>query len=287
MVKVDEVAARGEGTAAHGAPPGDERSPGEAPARRHRPAALRRTEPDTARVFPPLPGEVTPDPRASGRAEVAPDPRASSRAEVAPTSDAAGAAHHVSTTASGFDGARGTSSVRRPSLEGDRPVGAATGAQAPSKGLTAEEFQTRLGARLRAVRRDRELRLQDVEIRSRGRFKAVVVGSYERGDRAVSASKLAALASFYGVPVADLLPDDDWPRGGARETSLAIAVDRVGNEPELAPLRRLVQHVQWLRGDYNGRVLSLRGDDLRTVAIALGVDPDALADWLEDRDLLV
>lgn len=154
---------------------------------------------------------------------------------------------------------------------------------------TDDRYQQRLGERLRSVRRAQGLRLQDVEIASDGRFKAVVVGSYERGDRAVSAHKLAALAEFYGVPVIELLPDDAQPRGSAREEGLRLAVDRLraGDEtPETAPLVRLVQHVQWLRGDYNGRVLSLRGDDLRTVAVALGVEPDQLGAWLEERGLL-
>lgn len=153
-----------------------------------------------------------------------------------------------------------------------------------------ERYQQRLGERLRAVRRTQGLRLQDVEINSAGRFKAVVVGSYERGDRAVSAHKLASLAEFYGVPVTELLPDDDPPSRGSRDVGVRLAIDRLllaEDAAEIAPLLRLVQHVQWLRGDYNGRVLSLRGDDLRTVAIALDVPPDDLEAWLRERGLVV
>lgn len=174
---------------------------------------------------------------------------------------------------------------------GTGPAAADLPAETPADAAGDDElYQRRLGARLRAVRRTQDLRLQDVEQRSDGRFKAVVVGSYERGDRAVSAHKLAALAAFYGVPVSELLPEDDWPRRGAPEPAVQIAVDRlrrgVDTDPSLAPLRRLVQHVQWLRGDYNGTVLSLRGDDLRTVAVALGVDANGLEGWLDERDLL-
>lgn len=153
----------------------------------------------------------------------------------------------------------------------------------------AELYQQRLGERLRAVRRSKGMRLQDVEERSDGRFKAVVVGSYERGDRAVSAHKLAGLANFYEVPMAELLPEDEWPRGGTREATVAVSVEglrRRAKDPELAPLLRLVQHVQWLRDDYNGQVLSLRADDLRTVAVALGAQPDGLDVWLDERGLL-
>jgi transcriptional regulator with XRE-family HTH domain len=151
------------------------------------------------------------------------------------------------------------------------------------------EYQRRLGARLRAIRRSQGLRLQDVESRSGGRFKAVVIGSYERGDRAVAAHKLAALAAFYEVPVGDLLPEDRWPRASLRVATVRLAVDRLraaAHDPELAPLHRLAQHVQLLRGDYNGRVLSLRADDLQTAAVALGIEPGQLAGWLAERDLL-
>ena len=153
-----------------------------------------------------------------------------------------------------------------------------------------ERYQQRLGQRLRAIRRAQGLRLQDVETNSDGRFKAVVVGSYERGDRAVTAHKLASLAEFYGVPVTEVLPDEVVATTGGREDGVRLAVDRLRateGTAETAPLLRLVQHVQRLRGDHNGRVLSLRGDDLRTVAVALDVQPDGLGAWLGERDLLV
>ncbi len=158
----------------------------------------------------------------------------------------------------------------------------------PDDAADPAHYQQRLGSRLRSVRRAQGLRLQDVEERSEGRFKAVVVGSYERGDRAVSAHKLAALAAFYEVPVVELLPEEERPRSSGAVT-FAIALGRLrdrGDDPELQPLLRLVRHVQWLRDDYNGRVLSLRADDLRTVAIALGAAPENLGDWLAERDLL-
>ena len=70
-----------------------------------------------------------------------------------------------------------------------------------------------LGARLRAIRMQQHLSLHGVERKSDGKWKAVVVGSYERGDRAVSVARLAELADFYGVPVGDLLPPAGRGRG--------------------------------------------------------------------------
>ena len=72
----------------------------------------------------------------------------------------------------------------------------------------SREYAKALGARLRAIRAQQHLSLHGVERKSGGRWKAVVVGSYERGDRAVSVQRLAELAGFYGVPVSELLPTE-------------------------------------------------------------------------------
>jgi len=68
------------------------------------------------------------------------------------------------------------------------------------------DYAKALGSRLRAIRTQQGLSLHGVEEKSRGRWKAVVVGSYERGDRAVTVQRLAELAEFYGVPIHELLP---------------------------------------------------------------------------------
>ena len=70
-----------------------------------------------------------------------------------------------------------------------------------------------LGARLRAVRRQLGMTLEQVEQRSQGRFKMVVVGSYERADRAVTVQKLSELAEVYGVRTEQLLPGDGAAAG--------------------------------------------------------------------------
>jgi hypothetical protein len=123
-----------------------------------------------------------------------------------------------------------------------------------------------------------------------GRFKAVVIGSYERGDRAIAAHRLAALAAFYDVPLEDMLPDTGRthhrPRGRSDDVVLAVDVLATRDDPLVAPLQRLVHHVQWQRGDYNGRMLTMRGDDLRTVAVSAGMPTDGFVAWLAEEGLL-
>ena len=61
--------------------------------------------------------------------------------------------------------------------------------------------------RLRIIRKSKGWSLQDVERNSNGKWKAVVIGSYERADRAISLKKAISLMEFYQVPVSELFPD--------------------------------------------------------------------------------
>ena len=61
----------------------------------------------------------------------------------------------------------------------------------------SRKYACALGARLRSIRVQQGLTLYDVEEKSAGHWKAVVVGSYERADRAVTVVRLAELAEFY------------------------------------------------------------------------------------------
>ncbi|MET0740133.1 MAG: transcriptional regulator [Candidatus Nanopelagicales bacterium] len=132
----------------------------------------------------------------------------------------------------------------------------------------ASDYARALGARLRAIRMQQGLSLHRVEEKSSGRWKAVVVGSYERGDRAVSVQRLAELAAFYGVPVVELLPGEDNGRASG-PAALVLDLERLPAAPPEAarPLLRFVAAIQRMRGDYNGRVLSLRANDVQSLAL--------------------
>ena len=146
----------------------------------------------------------------------------------------------------------------------------------------ASDYARALGARRRAIRQQQGLSLHGVEEKSQGRWKAVVVGSYERGDRAVTVQKLAELADFYGVPVSELLPDASPSAAAEPPQRLIIDLERLGQVPaeKAGPLARYAAAIQAQRGDYNGRVLSIRQDDLRTLAVIYDEPPSQLADQL-------
>ena len=163
-------------------------------------------------------------------------------------------------------------------------------------------YAGRVGVRLRAIRRQKRLSLQDVEAASNQEFKASVLGAYERGERAISVPRLQRLARFYRVPVDQLLPGDDGPDFGPRPGDGDVVVDLTqaraairaeersvkidltameavdGTDAEM--LIRYLRMIQVQRGDFNGRVLTVRRDDLRAIACILDVTPDLAVDRL-------
>ena len=135
---------------------------------------------------------------------------------------------------------------------------------------------------MRAIRTQQGLSLHGVEEKSEGRWKAVVVGSYERGDRAVTVQRLAELADFYGVPVSALLPEGA-PQGSSEPPPrLVLDLERLQEVPaeKAGPLDRYAKTIQSQRGDYNGRVLSIRQEDLRSLAVIYDASPGALTEQL-------
>ncbi|MEY4348622.1 MAG: hypothetical protein RIS43_1041 [Actinomycetota bacterium] len=150
----------------------------------------------------------------------------------------------------------------------------------------SDDYALSLGGKLRSIRQQQGLSLHAVEEKSQGRWKAVVVGSYERGDRAITVSKLAELAAFYGVPVGQVLPDAVARAVNPKTIRKVVidleALDKAPSEA-VGPLVRFVAAIQAKRGDYNGRVLTIRADDLETLALMfdepLGELMDRLTTW--------
>jgi transcriptional regulator with XRE-family HTH domain len=152
----------------------------------------------------------------------------------------------------------------------------------------SSDYARALGARLRAIRNQQGLSLQGVEDKSDGRWKAVVVGSYERGDRAVTVQRLSELAAFYGVPAIELLPD---PRPSSAQTNVAkivLDLEALATVPadEAGPMTRYASTIQAQRHEYNGRALSIRAEDLRSLAIIYDMAPTELSERLQDWGVL-
>lgn len=159
-------------------------------------------------------------------------------------------------------------------------------------------YARRVGDRLRSVRQQQRLSLQAVEVASGEEFKASVLGAYERGERAISVPRLQRLARFYNVPVDQLLPRDaggevGWERAESTPTELegddGVTIDLTQLEslgvPEGHTLARYLSTIQVQRQDFNGRVLTIRREDLRALAALFDVSPDEVRRRLDDLGL--
>jgi transcriptional regulator with XRE-family HTH domain len=148
-------------------------------------------------------------------------------------------------------------------------------------------YSQEVGERLRDVRLARGLSLQEVERTSEGRWKAAVVGSYERGDRNISATRLLELAEFYGVSPAEVLPGEQ-PRGAATSDATILDLRRLESLGDrYDAVRRYIESIQVQRGDFNRRVLSIRGEDLRALAVIQDTAPAQLVEELRAAGVVV
>src|SRR6266542_5301231 len=147
------------------------------------------------------------------------------------------------------------------------------------------EYARQLGARLRAIREQRRWSLRDVQLASHGRFTGSAVGTYERGERGISVQRLSELAQLYGVPVERFLPEsparqsprEPWRSESDSPIAEKVVIDLVAleqrTEPEVGALRQYIDTIKLRRGDFNGRVLSVRSTDVWAMAAMATVDP--------------
>lgn len=159
--------------------------------------------------------------------------------------------------------------------------------------LFVSPYSRKVGERLRAIRRQKRLSLQDVEGGSGEEFKASVLGAYERGERAISVPRLERLARFYNVPVEQLLPRDGAMAGAdlvsdhevARLTIDLVRLSQMAGHP-FDMLGRFMRMVQVQRQDFNGRALSIRSSDTWAIAAMLDVPVSELPSRLDGLGLL-
>jgi transcriptional regulator with XRE-family HTH domain len=177
--------------------------------------------------------------------------------------------------------------------------------QEAAAGGAAQTYARRVGQRLRAIRRQKGLSLQEVEAASGHEFKASVLGAYERGERIISVPRLQRLAGYYEVPVDQLLPPtselertmvaEPATKGGdGAAAPVTVRTEKVTfdltrfrdvNDPELEMVRQYLNSIQVMRQDFNGRMLTVRRDDIRAIAGMFGRDPGALIQRLEELQL--
>lgn len=151
-------------------------------------------------------------------------------------------------------------------------------------------YNEMVGGRLRSIRKQRGLSLQDVQRLSNGEFKAAVVGAYERGERSLSLPRLHRLSQFFQVPITQFLPQEDsgestmapLPSGG-----VTIDLNRLErlSGTEAVIFNRFLRSIQMMRQDFNGKVLTIRRDDLRLLALLIDQSEESFAERLLELGL--
>jgi transcriptional regulator with XRE-family HTH domain len=148
-----------------------------------------------------------------------------------------------------------------------------------------------ISIRLRQIRKQQNLTLKQVEIRSRGKWKAVVIGSYERGTRSLSISKAKSLCEFYGVPLSALFQSEGIqqvpPTEGALRIDLRNLRSKISqNDPLIGQLHNLLSFIARRRDDWNGEIMTIRLQDNEVLGLLIQKEQSELRKALEIRDLL-
>ena len=158
-------------------------------------------------------------------------------------------------------------------------------------------YARHVGERLRNIRRQQGLSLQAVEEQSDREFKASVLGAYERGERIISVLRLQRLARLYGVPVDQLLPkmSADADFGSDRSTDadhkgpITIDLSRLESldAPEREVNRRYIGMIQIQRGDFNGRLITIRAEDVKALARVFERDESGMRTRIDELGIRI
>ena len=153
-------------------------------------------------------------------------------------------------------------------------------------------FTRAVGERIRAIRKQKKWSLGELETQSNNEFKASVVGAYERGERAISVPRLEGLARLLGVPVDQLLPSsqervsDARPAGAPVKLRIDVAKLSTFEGTQFKMLERYLRMLQVKRQDFNGKVITVRADDWRAIAVMLDCEIDEVGNRLGELELL-
>lgn len=169
--------------------------------------------------------------------------------------------------------------------------------------MNSDSTPPSISLNLRKIRRGKNLSLADVERLSEGRIKAMVLGSYERGSRALSVRKAVLIANIYQVPLADLI--DPLHRENASPTvqssqsrmivdmkKLVLLTTKDENtdaktERELDPIYRFMKRIVESRQDWNGEIISLRSSDITILSILVTMNESQCLEMLYERGLIL
>ena len=139
---------------------------------------------------------------------------------------------------------------------------------------TQTQIET-LHTRMRLIRESRHLTLIQAAKLSRGQISAIALGSYERGDRSVSAHKLIIIANLYQVPISELF---HAPQTFMSSERISIDVRKIlmTANPSAKKITEVIRNIARMRGDWNGEVISLRAQDINNLEVFTGLTSEQI-----------
>ena len=119
-----------------------------------------------------------------------------------------------------------------------------------------------------------------------------MMGSYERGSRAISLARTIEIANLFAIPLTELIEE---PRKIESESDgllifdlrkmREISVTVTGNE--ITKINAFVTAICARRRDWNGEILTLRSGDLDTLTLVLSTPRAAVQELLERFQLII
>ena len=132
-----------------------------------------------------------------------------------------------------------------------------------------------LHTRMRLIRESRHLTLNQAAKLSKGKISAIALGSYERGDRSVSAHKLIMITNLYEVPISELF---EAQRGFLPDERISIDLRKIllTTNPAAQKLTQVLRNIARMRGDWNGQIISLRAQDVNSFQVFTGLTAEEI-----------
>ena len=138
-----------------------------------------------------------------------------------------------------------------------------------------------LQTRMRLIRESRHLTLTQAAKLSKGQITAIALGSYERGDRSVSARKLITIANLYEVPISELF---EPAHNFMSEERISIDLRKIltTSNPVAQKITEVLRNIARMRGDWNGEVISLRAQDISNFQVFTGLSAEQIKQVMAD-----
>ena len=146
--------------------------------------------------------------------------------------------------------------------------------------------------RIRATRLALGWSLADFEERAAGTITAVAMGSYERGTRTLSITKLLTICDIFQISLIHILaPAQELSSADSSSRHIydLRALQALAPTAEKSHLLAYIHQIIRERGDWKGAVISLRASDVenlgRIFSTSQEIDSQSYQEWLEKQEI--